>query len=439
MNTRSIALACLVLLYSGFAYADETLSGAWDVIVEFDGGKSGGVMRLSIDEKTITGTSEPLDENQFFPLTISGELDDQVDKIEFRFTDPFKTDIGVLFGVQSEGTIAGEGDLYGVPVTFSAKRSDRNLRAPMKHSFDPSSFELQYESRRDPVLTLVPGDSVKTILLDNEGQDADLEYQAMPGNTLTGPFYVEGAMPGDTLVVHLRSIELNRDTAKMYSRELNKAAVQAGHVQTPEKGWGRNWRFDKKRRTAQIDAPGSAISDLTLNLEPMIGSIGVAPPLNMALYAGDLWIHGGNIDYRRMREGTTLYLPVHRSGAYLVLGDGHALQGDGEISGQGLETSLNVEFEIDLIPDQRLPYLWSEDKEFVMVHGIDNTLDKALQAATTGMTQWLKSNYGLNDSEIAALLSPTINYDIAVIVNSRPHVVARIPKRILEMIERRED
>ena len=218
-----------------------------------------------------------------------------------------------------------------------------------------------------------------------------------------------------------------------------EAAVQAGHVQTPEKGWGRNWRFDKKRRTAQIDAPGSAISDLTLNLEPMIGSIGVAPPLNMALYAGDLWIHGGNIDYRRMREGTTLYLPVHRSGAYLVLGDGHALQGDGEISGQGLETSLNVEFEIDLIPDQRLPYLWSEDKEFVMVHGIDNTLDKALQAATTGMTQWLKSNYGLNDSEIAALLSPTINYDIAVIVNSRPHVVARIPKRILEMIERRED
>jgi len=168
----------------------------------------------------------------------------------------------------------------------------------------------------------------------------------------------------------------------------------------------------------------------------MIGSIGVAPPLNTALYAGDLWVHGGHIDYRRMTEGTTPYPPVFRQGAYLSMGDGHALQGDGEISGQGLETSLNVEFEIGLIERENLGYIWSEDADFVMVHGIDRTLDSALQAATTGMSSWLKSNYQLTDSEIAALLSPTIRYDVAVVVNSRPHVVARLSKQVLSSVNR---
>ncbi|MEO1657232.1 MAG: acetamidase/formamidase family protein [Pseudomonadota bacterium] len=416
--------------------ADSPFDGAWDVVVSFDGGSSAGVMRLETDGNEVTGTSQPLDENQFFPLTVSGTLEDESALLSFNFRDQAAGSVATTL---SSGTLTGEGTLYGVAVTLTGEPSERELREPTTHVFTPTTFELQYESRSEPVLSLVPGDTVQTTLLDNEGQDADLEWRAMPGNTLTGPFFVEGAMPGDTLVVHLKSVKLNRDTAKMYSGTLNKSAVQAGHQQTPAEGWGRTWRFDRKRKTATIDAAGSAIEDLKLPVAPMIGSIGVAPPLNMALYAGDLWIHGGNIDYRHMTEGTTLYLPVYRAGAYLVLGDGHALQGDGEISGQGLETSMDVEFEIDLIPGEELPYLWSENDEFVRVHGIDNTLDKALQAATTGMTMWLKTHYGLNDSEIAALLSATIRYDVAVVVNSRPHVVARLSKEVLSMVSRREN
>lgn len=431
MIMRLIAVFALIAGSAGTAIAQSPYRGTWDVIVEFEGGASAGVMRLSEADGRLSGTSEPLDENQFFPLSVDGETQDGAVTLTLSFRGD---DVGTLTLSRDQDALTGGGLLYGVPVTVTAEASDRSLRAPEEITYTPSRFEMQYESRSEPVLSLVPGDRVTTTLLDNEGQDDALAYQAMPGNTLTGPFFIEGAMPGDTLVVHLRRVSLNRDSAKMYSHQLNQAAIQPGHPQTPSQGWGRTWRLDRDAGVARIDAEGSAIEDLTLPLEPMVGSIGVAPPLNMALYSGDLWIHGGNLDYRRMREGVTLYIPVHRAGAYLVLGDGHARQGDGEISGQGLETSLEVEFEIDLIPGERLSYLWSEDEDFVMVHGIDNTMDEALQAATTGMSRWLQAHYGLEDSEIAAVLSSAIEYDVAVIVNSRPHIVARLDKALLEMI-----
>ena len=411
--------------------AEPSQETAWDVIVEFEGGTSAGVMRLAETDGRLAGTSEPLDENQFFPLSVQGTVSDGIWSLNLYFSGD---EVGELTLRPTNHHRIGAGELYGVPVTVLAHPSARTFRSPREITYTPTRFEMQYESRSEPVLTLVPGDRVTTTLLDNEGQDADLEYQAMPGNTLTGPFFVEGAMPGDTLVVHLRRVSLNRDTAKMYSHQLNQAAIQPGHAQNPSQDWGRTWRLDAEAGTARIEAEGSAIENLTLPLEPMVGSIGVAPPLNMALYSGDIWIHGGNLDYRRMREGVTLYMPVHRAGAYLVLGDGHARQGDGEISGQGLETSLEVELEIDLIPGERLPYLWSEDDDYVMVHGIDNTMDEALQAATTGMSHWLQAQFGLEDSEIAAILSAAIEYDVAVVVNSRPHIVARLDKSILEMI-----
>jgi acetamidase/formamidase len=284
------------------------------------------------------------------------------------------------------------------------------------------------------VLRIVPGDRVKTQTLDNEGKDALGQRKGMPGNTLTGPFFIEGAMPGDTLVVHLERVELNRDTAQMYSGTLDQKAVQGGYPQEPAKDWGRTWILDRQKGTARLQKPGERLAALELPLRPMIGSIGVAPPLNQAIFAGDVGFHGGNMDYRRHTAGATLYLPVWRAGALLSLGDGHALQGDGEISGQGLETSLDVQFRVELIKRKSLGQVWSEDADYVMVSGIDNGLDSSLQMATTGMARWLKENHGLNDSEVAALLGSAIEYDIAEIVDPRPHVVARIPKKTLAMI-----
>jgi acetamidase/formamidase len=142
------------------------------------------------------------------------------------------------------------------------------------------------------------------------------------------------------------------------------------------------------------------------------------------------------MDYNRHVAGATIHFPVWRAGALLSLGDGHALQGDGEISGQGLETSLDVEFRVELIKNRSLGQVWSEDAESVMVSGVDNSLDLAFQMATTGMARWLKEKHGLNDSEVAALMSSSIEYDIAEVVDSRPHVVARMSKRTLAMLRK---
>ncbi len=428
-----LGIAFLASSAAAAAAAQDGLAGQWDVTATFANGSASGAMTIAAGQGEISGTSEPLDENQFFPLTVSGrQRPDGAELILSYREQP----VGRLDLVAAGNALTGTGVLYGVPVTISGIRPRSAGRRPTTHDFVPDRYHLQYSARTPPALRIAPGDRVRTSTLDNEGRDGARRWRAMPGNTLTGPFHIEGAMPGDTLVVHLERVRLNRDTAEMYSGTLDQRAVQGGYRQEAAEGWGRTWILDRRRGTARLQQPGSRLANLEIALRPMIGSIGVAPPLNQALYAGDVWLHGGNMDYNRHVAGATIYFPVWRAGALLSLGDGHALQGDGEISGQGLETSLDVEFRVELIKGRSLGQIWSEDAESVMVSGVDNTLDLSLQMATTGMARWLKENYGLNDSEAAALMSSSIEYDIAEVVDSRPHVVARISKRTLAMLRR---
>jgi acetamidase/formamidase len=413
--------------------AADNWAGQWDVTAEFANGSASGALTLRRKGDSIEGSSGPLDEAQFFPLDIKGKPSGEGAELQLsHHGEP----VGRLKVELRGGRLAGGGDLYGMPVTIRGVRPVAPGRAPVTHDFAPTLYHLQFSGRIAPALRIAPGDRVRTRTLDNEGRDRARKWRAMPGNPLTGPFHVEGAMPGDTLVVHLERVELNRDTAHMYSGTLSEKAVQGDHAQEAAPGWGRTWILDREKGTARLEKPGGRLGSLELPLRPMVGSIGVAPPLNQALFAGDVGFHGGNLDYRRHVAGATLYFPVWRAGALLSLGDGHALQGDGEISGQGLETSLDVEFRVELIKGKSLGQVWSEDKDYVMVSGVDNSLDSALQMATTGMARWLKENYRLNDSEVAALLSSAIEYDIAEIVNPRPHVVARLAKAVLAKIER---
>ncbi len=434
--TRLIALLALMLSAISTPARSATpdpWAGRWDVRVEFAQGSAAGAMTLAHKDGRIEGSSEPLDEAQFFPLKVTGRP--RADGAELDLTnrgDP----VGRLSVSVEGGILTGAGTLFGIPVTVTGTRPDAPRRAPVTHDFVPTRYHLQYSGRVAPALRIHPGDRVRTRTLDNEGRDSQRQWRGMPGNTLTGPFHVEGAMPGDTLVVHLERVELNRDTAHMYSGTLDPKAVQGGYAQKVEPGWGRTWILDRKKGVARLEKPGGRLGALELPLRPMVGSIGVAPPLNQALFAGDLGFHGGNMDYRRHTAGATIYFPVWRAGALLSLGDGHALQGDGEISGQGLETSLDVEFRVELIKGKSLGQVWSEDEDYVMVSGIDNGLDASLQMATTGLARWLKDRHGLNDSEVAALLSAAIEYDVAEIVDSRPHVVARIAKKTLAAIAR---
>ncbi|MEQ9110799.1 MAG: acetamidase/formamidase family protein [Rhodospirillaceae bacterium] len=163
----------------------------------------------------------------------------------------------------------------------------------------------------------------------------------------------------------------------------------------------------------------------------MLGGIGVAPPLDQSFRAGDLGPFGGNMDYPGIAEGARLYLPVFTPGAYLFLGDAHAVQGDGELTGTGLETSMDVSFSVDLIEGWTLGQPWLENAEYIMVMGIAGSLDEALREETTGMSLWLTHTYDLDSSEIAMVLGASLKYEIAEIVNPHINVVARLSKDVL--------
>jgi acetamidase/formamidase len=132
-------------------------------------------------------------------------------------------------------------------------------------------------------------------------------------------------------------------------------------------------------------------------------------------------------------------MPVFQAGALLTIGDGHALQADGELTGQGLETSMDVEFTVDLVRDQLLDQPWAENDEYIMVSGIGGSLPEALQRATAGLSNWLKSYYGLNSAEIATILAVSMHYDVAEIVDTEFHIVAKISKEMLKRIPKPEN
>jgi len=140
--------------------------------------------------------------------------------------------------------------------------------------------------------------------------------------------------------------------------------------------------------------------------------------------------------YNRIGEGTTVYLPVFQVGALLFVGDGHAMQGDGEVAGNALETSLDVELTVELIRAKSAGAPRAESAEYRMAMGIGGSLNEALQQATTNMARWLQEDYALGRDDLTAVLSTAMNYDIAEVVDGDYHVVARISKRTLDGVQR---
>jgi amidase len=177
--------------------------------------------------------------------------------------------------------------------------------------------------------------------------------------------------------------------------------------------------------------PTDRLKNYKVALRPMMGCIGVAPSAGQSFRAGYLGSWGGNMDYNHVVEGTTVFLPVNVPGALLLAGEGHAGQGDGELAGDALETSMDLEFTLDVQQDKHLDGPRFEDAEFVMTSGIANSLQGALQDATTAMSTYLSDRYKLNPAEIAIVLDTAMKYDIAEVVDSEVHIVAKLPKSAL--------
>ncbi len=335
--------------------------------------------------------------------------------------------------LSGSGTLA-DGDGLMRPVTLAGVHPVPR-RSPRVIDYEPKEFHNFYDPNLKPVLHLAPGDTVRTRTLDSRGYDRDGTPRAPRGNPLIGAFYIDGAMPGDTLVIHLDRVRTNRDSA--YQADLVASnALETGYLRgLANLGSGFNrWRIDAAAGTASLmDATGK-LSGYSVKLSPMLGCIGVAPPRDETLGSGHLGAFGGNMDSPEVKEGVTLYLPVFQPGALLMLGDGHARQGDGELPGQGLETSLDVTFRVDVIPARALGQPRVESADAMMIMGTGPTLDAAMRNATTMMSRWLQDTYGITAHDVAPILGTAMQYEIAEVVDSEYNVVAKLSKETLAKI-----
>jgi creatinine amidohydrolase len=182
--------------------------------------------------------------------------------------------------------------------------------------------------------------------------------------------------------------------------------------------------------TGTLDMPASKRT-VTVPLRPMLGRVAVAPEGDEAF--GGLWPgrFGGNMDAADVREGTTVYLPVFHPGGLFYFGDGHALQGDGEVCGSGLETSMDVAFRFSLQKKKAIAWPRLEDAEHLMVAGSARPLSDALRIAFVELIEWLAAEHGLDRAEAYQLVSQTATVRVANMVDPLYTVVARFPRHLL--------
>jgi acetamidase/formamidase len=305
----------------------------------------------------------------------------------------------------------------------------RTKRPPRRHDFTPTVFYREFSARNAPVLRVAPGDTIATTTVDAGGSDAKGVARVLGGNPQTGPFYIEGAMPGDTLVVHLLRVRLNRDWAVSDDALVGRAVDTRLAVKMKDTGQSVRWHLDLAKGVATSEKPGDHLARYTIPLRPMLGCIGVAPgPAQAAPPTGDSGGWGGNMDFNEVVEGNTVYLPVRNPGALLYLGDGHAAQGDGELNGNALETSLDVQFSVDIIPGKDLPGPRLESTTHVMAMGLDGSLDGAFRAATANMAAWLVDTYKLTPSEVAQVLGTAAEYRISEVADRNAGIVLKLNK-----------
>jgi len=303
-----------------------------------------------------------------------------------------------------------------------------------QHHFTPTHYYNTLGSHA-PVLRVAPGDRIVTTTVDAHGIDAQRRQITPPGNPMTGPFYVEGAAPGDTLVVHIEHITPNRSYG-WSGTFLAPNVVDPDFVADlpwPPKGERRyaEWTVDAAAGTATLVSPQGALGALTLPSAPMLGCFGVAPADGEAISTATSAQHGGNMDYRGFCAGVTVYFPVLVPGALFCLGDGHAVQGAGEIVGTGIEISCEVAFTLDLQKGRRIEWPRGETATHIFTAGNARPLDQALQHATTEMARWLQTEYGLDPLTAQMLMGMAVEYEVGNVFDPAYTMICKLAKRWL--------
>lgn len=297
------------------------------------------------------------------------------------------------------------------------------------HHFQPTHYHNTIGSH-EPVLKIADGDTLITTTVDANGFDVQGQKVTSGPNPMTGPFYVVGAEPGDTLLVQLDRITPSR--AHGWTRNSVAAnVVEPSYVpELPERN-RTEWRVDVEAGTATLITPQTKLGALTVPLAPMLGCFGVAPEDGQALSCATSAENGGNMDYNGFVAGVTVYFPVFVPGALFFLGDGHAAQGDGEIVGTGIEISMDVQFTVRMIKGRTINRVRGENDQYIFTVGNARPLDQAVQHATTEMLRWLQSDYALDAISASILLGQAVEYDLANMFNPAYSMVCKIAKRWL--------
>jgi amidase len=404
-------------------------TGQWVVATDRWGNKEYSTLNLASDGKVLTGDWD------------GDALTGIVRGHRFDFTVKDKRGTAYVFEGEMRGDgLSGTADFPDsnnpaarVRHAFTARRvPDRPPGGPRAHDFRPSDYSNSFSPDRPPVLTIWPGDTVRTTTIDSGGVDAQGVTRALFGNPQTGPFFIAGAAQGDTVIVHIKRLRLNRDWADSLDTIVGRALGSSLVPEARDLGKPVRWRLDRDAGYATPENASGALRNFRVPVRPMLGGLALAtgfgaPPLS----TGDTGRAGGNMDFPEVVEGNSVWLPVQQPGGLLYLGDAHARQGDGETSQYALETSMDVEFRVELVKRKAVPMPRVESPTELMVLGQAGSLDEALKQASTGLIQWLRQDYGLTLSEAAQVMGSAVRFTVPNLAGRSVGVAARIDKALL--------
>ncbi len=252
-------------------------------------------------------------------------------------------------------------------------------------------------------------------------------------NPQTGPFFVEGAEPGDTLVLHLVALEPARDWAASAAIPFFGGMTGTDRTVTlqealPDTTW--IYDLDRDRRTVSFVARHSD-HRIELPLEPMLGTVGVAPAGGEVRSSLVPERFGGNMDTPQMRAGSTVYLGVNVEGAMFSVGDGHYRQGEGEACGTAVEGAMTTTLIVDLIKGQAPGWPRIEDDSHVMAIGSSRPMEDSWRIANSELVHWVSALHGLHTMDAYQLLSQITQAPIANVVDANYSVVVKAAKALL--------
>ena len=311
---------------------------------------------------------------------------------------------------------------------------------PQNHRLDAAAKTVHwgyFDAALPPLLTIDSGDTV-VISTVSGGREvmppqpfkvpaalADVQAHLnplLPGHMCTGPVAVRGARAGQVLEVRIKHIELHYDWGYTLSRPLSGALpddfAEMHLMHIP---------LDKERMTGRLPW------GLELPLKPFFGVMGVAPPTAWGRVSTlPPRRNGGNLDNKELVAGSTLYLPIHVDGAMFSVGDGHGVQGDGEVCVTAIETGLIGTFELILRDDITLAWPRAETPTHVITMAFDPDLDQCVVIALRQMLDVIEREVGITRQEAYALASLAADVRVTQVVNGNKGIHVMLEKRWLQ-------